>query len=258
MSSLSKNLPLPGIDKLVTPTFFRSCVHAAKELGKIKAIAVSIDATAVQYLPNPAVAATDTYNIKVANPGTVENEYNIWVKLAKASVAQQKTKYFLDGSYSTTALDASMYSTFANGIPDYYYLGGPTSIDVAYNPTVNKVFTGMRYYRIDGETTATRFTQPADSTSVFPYLGRPASYLLNNIQQLNMPLEFHTSSQAGAVKTIVPLKYRGKITELLAAGATGTPRQASYYDACPPATATHFAVYSTTNNVVTLTIEARP
>lgn len=258
MTTLAKTLPLPGIDKFVTPTFFRACVRAAKELGKIKQIAVSIDATAVQYLPNPAVAATDTYNIKVANPGALETEYNIWVKLSKAALAQAKIKYFLDASYCLTPLDASMFSTFANGIPDNYYLGGPTSISVAYNPTVNKVFTGMRYYRIDGETTATRFTTPVDSTSIFPYLGRPASYLMNGVLPLNMPLEFHTSTPAGAVKTVVPLKYRGKITELLAAGGTATPRQATYYDACPPATATHFAVYSTTGSTVTLAIEARP
>lgn len=253
------NLPLPGTTKLVTASFFRACSRSCKPLGQVKQFAVSIDAVAVQPNPNASVLATDTYHVKVAQANNVEFMLDIWVKAAQASVAIEEVRHFYSRAYGIGFATMPQVIAFAAGMPDAYFLGGPTSIEPQFDPASSKAYKGMRFCRIDGTTDVTVFTMPKTVGTVFPYLGRPENYVTGDIPVSILPLALTSSNVAGSVvKTIIPVRYKGKIAELLAGTSTATPRQASYYDLATPTLATHFAVYdhSDPENVI-LTIENR-
>jgi hypothetical protein len=252
-------LPLPGIGNAVTAAFFRNCVRAVKGLGNMKQIAVSIDATAIQYQAGSLIPATSTYHLKVALAKTIESMFNVWVKASVASVAIEETRSFYSADYGISVVDGAQMNAFAANLPDAYFLGGTTSVGINVNPATGKMYTGMRFFRIDGETAVTQFTLPKTAGAVFPYIGRPEAYLTGSIPENSMPLIFTSSNAAGTVvKSYVPVRFKGKMTELLPASATTTARQASYFDACAAAVATHFVIYdhSNSSNVV-ITIETR-
>lgn len=254
------NLPVPGAGNTIGPSFFRNLTRVCKALGTVKQFAVHVDPTPVQLLVGDPTPATNTYQIKLVSAGNLETEVFVWVKNAAAAIGQEIIKHFYTRAYAATPVPMAQIVTFAASMPDNYFLGGATSIDVNYSAGTGKVYKGMRFCKIDGETEITRFTLPKDTGEVFPYLGRPESFVAGGITPITLPLALTSSNVAGTVvRTVIPIKYRGKINEVLPAGSTGTARAASYYDVCAPTPATHFAVYDHADPLnVTLTIEARP
>jgi hypothetical protein len=252
-------LPLPSANNLVGPSFFRNVARAAKAAGAIKQFAVHCDLTPIQLIPGDPTPATNTYQVKIVDGDSEETAF-IWVKNAHAAIARETLDHFMSSAHGSTLQPMPLFIAFAASMPDSYFLGGAISIDVNFNVATGKVYKGMRFCKIDGETDLTLFTLPKSATEVFPYLGKGETFVTANILPMSMPLIMTVSNAAGTVtKTVIPVKYKGKITEVLAAGSTATARQASYYDVCPPTPATHFAVYDHSDPAhVTLTLEARP
>lgn len=254
------NLPVPGTAKLVTPAFFRAIVRALRlPSSTIRQLAVAIDPTATQLIEDDPTPATDTYHIKVALPSNIEIDLLTWVKNSQASIAHEGWFHFYTKSYGLGNFNVGQLLPFCMGIPDSYYLGGPTSVDLNFDLTTGKAIRGMRICRIDGAAADdfTIFTSPKTTNVTYPYLGRTEKYMTSDIVELSSPLMFTSANKEGTiVKSVVPVRYKGKIIE--SGVSSGTERSASYWDMCPAANATHFFVYNLSNpDDITVSLEPR-